>query len=100
MGLYKLENGKPVRVTDLIEWAKWRATADRSIKRTEISTVGVSTVFLGSDRNVMGAGPAVLFETMIFGGQYDQFCWRYCTLGEAKQGHFRIVADLKAGRQP
>lgn len=50
----------------------------------------VSTVFLGSDH---GWGEPddlpVLFETMIFGGTYDQEQYRYRTWDEAKAGHAR-----------
>lgn len=37
---------------------------------------------------------------MVFGGSLDQFQWRYSTLGEAKQGHYEVVAALREGRDP
>jgi hypothetical protein len=37
---------------------------------------------------------------MIFGGEYDEEMWRYCTWEEAKAGHDRIVNCLKEGVTP
>lgn len=53
---------------------------------TTIKGVRISTVFLGID-HACGAGPPVLFETMVFEGPLDQYCERYCTWEEAEQGH-------------
>ena len=52
------------------------------IKHT-IDKMWVSTVFLGLEM-AFRDGPPVLFETMIFGGPFDeQFQWRYHTKKEA-----------------
>lgn len=61
--------------------------------------VTVSTVWLGINHNWLG-GPPVIFETMIFGGQFDHSQTRYATEMEAWEGHQRTVADLEAGRTP
>jgi hypothetical protein len=55
------------------------------------SGVRISTVFLGIDHNHLRQGPPILFETMIFGGPYDQYMDRYCTWAEAEAGHARAV---------
>lgn len=47
--------------------------------------VMVSTIFLGIDHGYGGA--PLLFETMIFGGQHDQWQNRYRTFQAAKDGH-------------
>ena len=60
----------------------------------------ISTVFLHLDHNWNPDGEPVLFETMIFGGEYDEEMWRYCTWEEAKAGHDRIVNCLKEGVTP
>ena len=61
----------------------------------------VSTVFLDLDHNFMFEDPRpVLFETMIFDGEYSGEMWRYCTWDEAKEGHDRIVNCLKQGINP
>lgn len=53
--------------------------------------VDISTVFLGFDHG-FGQGLPILFETMIFGGPYDQWQRRYCTWDEAEAGHRHAVA--------
>ena len=84
---YILDGHEPTPVDDLLEWAKWFETADRHVAQTDINNdVRVSTVFLGLDHS-FGNGPPILFETMIFGGVYDQYQERYSTWNEAKKGH-------------
>jgi hypothetical protein len=56
---------------------------------------GVSTVFLGLDHQ-WGDGPPLVFETMIFGGEHDQYQERYSTWDEAEAGHKQGV---RAGRR-
>jgi hypothetical protein len=70
------------------------------IGEDEVGEARVSTVWLGIDHRGCGDGPPLIFETMIFGGEHDQFCARYSTEGRAVEGHARVVADLRAGREP
>ena len=81
---------------------------DGSYQRVAQDTVGeawVSTVWLGMDhgfgfnRDPENYRP-VIFETMIFGGKYDQTQIRYCTEWEAIKGHAEAVTDLRAGMRP
>ena len=60
-----------------------------------IHDIRISTVFLTLDHQ-HGDGPPVLFETMIFGGEHDQDCWRYVTWDEAEKGHAEAVALVRA----
>jgi len=93
-GKYILE-GKSVKPEDdLLRWAKWFETANRQVAVDEINGVTVSTVFLGIDHSWNDQKPK-LFETMIFGGQYDQEQERYCTWHEAEAGHQRWLAKVK-----
>jgi hypothetical protein len=39
---------------------------------------------------LIGDGSPVLFETMVFGGEYDEYQERYHTYDEAEEGHKRI----------
>lgn len=48
----------------------------------------VSTVYLGLDHS-FGHGPALIYETMIFGGPEDQWQDRYTTREQALKGHRR-----------
>jgi hypothetical protein len=59
----------------------------------------VSTVFLTINHDYRGGNP-VLFETMIFGGEYDGFQMRYHTLPGARRGHRMIVLALRSGICP
>lgn len=65
----------------------------------------VSTVWLGIDHgwpSPFDEGPyrPVIFETMIFGGRFDNYQRRYCTEWEAIEGHGVAVADLQMGMEP
>jgi len=104
MTYYILNNeGQAEQVPDLTTWAKWyEASKDlRRVDRTNVTDdVEVSTVFLAVDHNHWGGGQPILFETMIFGGEYDQHQWRYSTKVQAQAGHDQIVAALLAGTDP
>jgi hypothetical protein len=61
---------------------------------TEIGQSRISTVFLSMDHGLaglIGDGSPVLFETMVFGGEHDEYQERYHTYDEAEEGHKRIV---------
>lgn len=103
-GKYKLDDdGKtPIVVENTIEWAEWYEGADeqRRVAKTHIDTDEyVSTVFLGLDHNFTGEGPPILFETMVFGGEFDEEQVRYATWDEAAEGHEQMVARLMRGRE-
>jgi hypothetical protein len=82
-------------VEDMMAWAAWMDDDSDPMKRrvdfTDIGTngnlVGVSTCFLGLDHNFRFEGPPILFETMIFGGEYDSEMWRCSTYAEALVQH-------------
>jgi hypothetical protein len=100
---YILTPARETKAVDACEWCEWRSKCeDWRIDKTEIGAgdVEVSTVFLGLDHGWSQDGPPVLFETMIFGGDYDQHCWRYTSYVAAQAGHTRIVVDLTAGVDP
>lgn len=89
------ESGEPIPCSDITEWAKWLATADRTIAKTVIDGRLVSTVFLGLDHSFSG-GPPILFETMVFDNGDDDMMRRYATRAEAIGGHAETVEQLKA----
>ncbi len=98
---YKLVGHDPVPVNDVLEWAFWFENAKEECK-VAFDTVGdadISTVFLGLDHNYFGGVP-ILFETMIFGGEYDQYQERYHTWDEAEAGHKRNVEMVRTHRTP
>ena len=75
------------RAEDMSDESWWR-------RRTAVGESRVSTVWLGLE-HVGGH-----WETMIFGGEHDEDCWRWATREEALAGHDRIVQALKEDRDP
>lgn len=67
----------------------------RTVAKTKIGDVMVSTVFLGIDHS-FGRGPPMLFETMVFGGPMDQYQERCSTWDEAVEMHERLVARVRS----
>jgi len=65
-----------------------------SVAQDKVGEMLVSTVFLGLDHQ-FGAGEPVLFETMVFGGEYDGEQDKYSTWEEAEAGHAEILAKVK-----
>lgn len=94
------EDGNPVVEPDLMKWAQWFEASWPEARRVAwtqiVPGVHVSTVFLGSDHNWFDGGPPVLFETMVFGGVWDQAQWRHCTRVQAVAGHDQVVAHVRA----
>ena len=84
------EQDNPIMEPDLLKWAEWFETTKRSIAKDTINEVLVSTVFLGLNHN-FGDGNPVLWETMIFGGEHDQYQERYTTKKEALEGHRKAI---------
>src|SRR5436190_721491 len=69
-----LEDPKPVRCHDIVDWGRWFESNPeaRRVNSTAIdSKVHVSTVFLGLDHNFYGDTDPILFETLVFGGSMD-----------------------------
>lgn len=85
-GQYILNGKTPVECNDLMEWAKQMEGKNRIVEQSQLGDVKVSTVFLGLDHS-FGDGEPLLFETMIFGGEHDQYQDRYSTWDEAVEGH-------------
>jgi hypothetical protein len=84
---------------DLMTWAMFFEDSDaRRVAETTVGEARVSTVFLGIDHEFGGA--PLWFETMVFGGQHDEYTDRYTTWEEAVAGHGRIVSALIEGREP
>lgn len=94
---YILEGKIIKEVDDLTEWSKWFQTADRHVNKTDVTDeIKVSTVFLGIDHS-FGGGVPILFETMIFGGEHNDYQERYATYEEAEDGHAIAVDMCRSG---
>ena len=98
---FVLDGHTAKRVSSFEEWCEAAHARRETIRvsgvdpwRVARTTVGdgidVSTVFLGID-HTLGAGPPMIYETMIFGGPYAEYCERYSTWEEAHAGHTKAV---------
>ena len=89
MDQYVLENKIPVKTgvnesNDIINYVK-------TIKEDVIGNIRVSTIFLSFDHGFIEDQPPILFETMVFGGKFDQCQTRYSTYAEAENGHEKVL---------
>ena len=86
--VYILEGKEPKAIPfmDISVWGEFLENGDRVVAHSEDGEVGVSTIFTGFNY-AFGGGPPIVFETMIFGGEHDQYQWRYSTWDEAVAGH-------------
>jgi hypothetical protein len=89
---YILDGRNPIPCADFMTRARWFETSDRHVAKTDLGDVRVSTVFVGLDRS-FGDGPPLVFETMIFGGPFDQdkYQERCSTWEEAEAQHAKAV---------
>lgn len=87
------ENNKPVASTmfESSEWMELNPTK-KSLKQEYIGDIFVSTVFLGLDHSwPKDESKPLLWETMIFGGEHDQYQDRYTSVEDALLGHQKAV---------
>jgi len=97
-GHYILNEDREAVPATLMEWAEmFNHPEKRIIARTEMPfihpDVRVSTVFLGLD-HAYGGGEPLLFETMIFGGEHDQYQDRCSTFTQALEMHSAALGLL------
>ena len=87
------ENNKPLEST-IIKYVEWEEAnpEKRAVKQEYVGDVRISTVFLGLD-HVWNSDIPVLWETMIFGGEHDQYMDRYTSYEDALEGH-QTALDL------
>ena len=95
MSRYAILQDGAVVPCDALTWAQYLAYGDRTVEKTRLGVVEISTVFLGRDHQY-GNGPSLWFETLVFGGILDQEMDRYTTLHDAKSGHAAMVARVAA----
>lgn len=93
---YILDGHNVVKAVGLMTWAKWMEEnyLNLHVADETIGDIRVSTVFLGLDHN-FGSGKPLLFETMVFGGLFNNRMNRYSTWEEAVKGHNKMVKRIK-----
>ena len=75
------------------------SSTDYRVAATDIGGVFVSTVWLGRDHGY-GTSLPIIFETMIFGGEWNVECRRYHSELGAVRGHIEAVDRLHDGKPP
>jgi hypothetical protein len=92
MKFYLLDGDKkPYNVT-LEESYKLYDNPEMKITKQEyIGNILVSTVFLGTDHSFGESEIPVLWETMVFGGHYNEYQRRYTSHEDALKGHNEII---------
>lgn len=111
MNHWILRDGEPVSVP-MVEWSSWlndqwnRVHAGQPneivVAKAWVDDVEVSTVFLADIDRSDGRGgpPGLLWETMVIGGAFDDWRWRYMSRPVALAHHDQVVAALRAGVAP
>jgi len=90
MSLYYYDRqGNPLT---LMEWAS--STDDKRVAYTKVDDTTISTVWLEFNHQY-GDGPPLIFETMVFGGPFNEEQIRYSTEAEAVAGHDQMVALVR-----
>ena len=87
------KDNKPVKST-ITEHGEWiEANPEKkAVKQEHVGDIWVSTVFLGLDHAWPKDGiTPVLWETMIFGGEHDQYQDRYTSYEDALEGHKKAL---------
>ena len=71
----------------------------RIVKQEYIDDIHVSTVFLGLDHGMPWDKDKtpVLWETMIFGGEHDEYQNRYTSYQDALEGHQKALNLVNTG---
>lgn len=95
------KNGDPELCEDLLTWGKWFQDSCRILQRNQTGNGLVSTVFLGLDHGFCAPGDKnykpVLWETMVFGGDFNGEIDRYCSKEDAIKGHLEMVERVENG---
>ena len=88
------DDNNPVKstVNEFVDWEE-AYPEKRIIKQYDNDEVFVSTVFLGLD-HAWNSDVPVLWETMIFGGEHDQYQERYTSYKDALEGHEKALELL------
>jgi len=86
---------EPVPAT-VFQWADFiEEPGNRLIAFNQVGKISISTVFLGIDLGLGLWGPPRLFETMVFGGPFDEYQERYETYREALAGHQKALEAVQ-----
>lgn len=91
--MYYDKDGQPI---DLKKWGElWEDFSYRLIQQDKVNGKFISTVWLGSNHRFIGEGAPLIFETMVFPDDEDNWeeeeMYRYATEAEAKATHQMLL---------
>lgn len=87
------ENNIPVKST-FEEFALSKKQIGYSLQLDEVKNCRISTVYLGFDHGYDETKSPLLFETMVFNGDFDGYQMRYSTYEDAMKGHQEILQKI------
>lgn len=96
---YKLDSdNNPIPCSGVSEYEEWvvkhgTTVAQSKFRDTKNIEIYISTVFLGLDYSYNSTVP-ILWETMVFGGPFDQQSVRYSSFKDALKGHNEIIDGI------
>ena len=87
-------DGEPISV---LEWeVLFEDFEGRQIAYTDVGEVRISTVWFGINYRFEDEGAPLIFESMVFGGEFDQTCDRYPNRHAALAGHDQLVTMVQS----
>lgn len=93
---YILDGTEIKKAASLEEYHDFMESRKNVLQQDMIGEVMVSTVFLCLDHSFRNGEEPILFETMVFGGQHDEYQKRYCTYDDAMEGHESCLKMVKS----
>lgn len=84
----------PMSVWAMLVENRMDTIVQQDVIDTDDGPVRVSTIWMGLDMSFVGTIP-LIFETMIFGGEFDLYQERYATEEAALAGHDQAVALVR-----
>jgi hypothetical protein len=93
------DDDNPILCKDVKVWAAFlKKSSNKLVSKTKIppskEATEVSTVFLGMEHGERDGKP-LLWETLVFGGPFDEEMERYASKQEAIEGHLRMVDKVR-----
>lgn len=79
----------------LEEYLKNNGDPVKHIAFNYVGNILISTIFLSVNCQWKQGEPPLVFETMVFGGKFDEHQTRYSTYEQAVAGHQAIVEIIK-----
>ncbi len=96
--IISLQNREVSKCEDILRWAHIMQTPQYYLVKSHVgSRSQITTQFTGIDKgNYDAKGRILIFETTVFGWDYDGYLPCYATWDDAEKGHFEFVEKVHA----